>query len=195
MRRLTERAGIIELTVRLLPLVPLVIWAFSQRWLFRAAADRMGPARLALHPGPRHRVLDALASLSPGGGAGRHCAVVGGGLAGGSACWAYTPFRGKTLVEFLILAPTVVPAFAAAMGIQVLFIRYGLADTLGRCDPGASDPGAALHRADPGWHLRQLRCRLRASGKACERGPGASSGTSRYPPSSLGWLWLRCSLS
>ncbi|MEI2691742.1 MAG: hypothetical protein V9H69_19395 [Anaerolineae bacterium] len=47
MRRLTERAGIIGLTVvLLLPLVPLVIWAFSQRWLFPVpSADRMGPAR------------------------------------------------------------------------------------------------------------------------------------------------------
>jgi putative spermidine/putrescine transport system permease protein len=39
-------------------------------------------------------------------------------------------FRGKTLVQFLILAPAIVPGFAAAMGIHVLFIRYGLADTL-----------------------------------------------------------------
>jgi putative spermidine/putrescine transport system permease protein len=39
-------------------------------------------------------------------------------------------FRGRSVAEFLILAPTVVPPFAAAMGIQSLFIRYGLADAL-----------------------------------------------------------------
>ena len=37
MTRLGDRAGVIGLTVvLLLPLVPLVIWAFSQRWLFPA---------------------------------------------------------------------------------------------------------------------------------------------------------------
>ncbi|MCA9941237.1 MAG: ABC transporter permease subunit, partial [Anaerolineales bacterium] len=39
-------------------------------------------------------------------------------------------FRGKTLVTFLILAPTIMPVIAVAMGIHIAFIRYGLADTL-----------------------------------------------------------------
>jgi putative spermidine/putrescine transport system permease protein len=39
-------------------------------------------------------------------------------------------FAGKNLVRFLILAPAIVPPLATAMGIHILFIRYGLADTL-----------------------------------------------------------------
>ncbi len=39
-------------------------------------------------------------------------------------------FRGKGIVEFLILAPTIVPALASAMGIHIMFIRYQLADTV-----------------------------------------------------------------
>jgi putative spermidine/putrescine transport system permease protein len=33
-------------------------------------------------------------------------------------------------VEFLVLTPTIVPTLAAAMGIHVAFIRYGLSDSL-----------------------------------------------------------------
>ena len=136
-----ERAGVIGLTiVLLLPLLPLVIWAFSQRWLFPEVlpAEWGLPAwRYLLNPGTR--VVEALAnslavalivtllSLMIALPAGRAL-----GLA---------RFRGKTAVEFLILAPTVVPAFAVAMGIQVQFIRYGLADTLTGVAPGTPDPG------------------------------------------------------
>jgi putative spermidine/putrescine transport system permease protein len=51
------------------------------------------------------------------------------GIPAGRAMGLYR-FRGKTLVEFLILAPTIVPVIAVAMGIHVAFIKYGLADTL-----------------------------------------------------------------
>jgi putative spermidine/putrescine transport system permease protein len=36
-------------------------------------------------------------------------------------------FRGKRLVQFLILAPVIVPGLAVVMGIHVAFIRLGLA--------------------------------------------------------------------
>jgi putative spermidine/putrescine transport system permease protein len=51
------------------------------------------------------------------------------GLAGGRALGLYR-FRGKRIVEFVLLAPVIVPAIAVAMGIQVMFIRYSLADTI-----------------------------------------------------------------
>ena len=38
-------------------------------------------------------------------------------------------FKGKRVVEFLLLAPTIVPPLAVILGILVLFIRYGLSDT------------------------------------------------------------------
>ena len=37
---------------------------------------------------------------------------------------------GKRVVELVLLAPVIVPAIAVSMGIQVMFIRYGLADTI-----------------------------------------------------------------
>lgn len=36
-------------------------------------------------------------------------------------------FRGKRIVEFLILAPTIVPGIAVAMGLNINFLRWGLA--------------------------------------------------------------------
>ena len=36
-------------------------------------------------------------------------------------------FRGKRVVQFLILAPSIVPGMAALMGIHVVFIKIGLA--------------------------------------------------------------------
>jgi len=38
-------------------------------------------------------------------------------------------FRGRRLVQFLLLAPVIVPGLAVTLGIQVFFIRAGLADT------------------------------------------------------------------
>jgi putative spermidine/putrescine transport system permease protein len=51
------------------------------------------------------------------------------GLPAGRALGLYR-FRGKSIVQFIILAPAIVPGFAAAMGIHLVFIRYGLTDTL-----------------------------------------------------------------
>ncbi len=39
-------------------------------------------------------------------------------------------FRGKRVVEFLILAPTIVPGLASVFGVHVLFLRYGLANSV-----------------------------------------------------------------
>jgi putative spermidine/putrescine transport system permease protein len=38
-------------------------------------------------------------------------------------------FRGKRAVEWLLMAPIIVPSLVVVMGIHIFFIRYGLADT------------------------------------------------------------------
>jgi putative spermidine/putrescine transport system permease protein len=126
---LWERVGALGLMgVLLLPLLPLFIWSLSGRWLFPAVLPTEWGMRAWLYLGtPGARVAEAagnslLVALSvtlvaiP-------IAIPAGRVLG------LARFRGKSFVQFLILAPTVVPTFAAAMGIQVLFIRYGLADT------------------------------------------------------------------
>lgn len=42
---------------------------------------------------------------------------------------ALTPFRGKTMLEGLLLLPALVPAMTFSMGLHFIFIRIGLADT------------------------------------------------------------------
>ncbi len=39
-------------------------------------------------------------------------------------------FRGKPIIEFLILAPTMVPPIVISMGLSINFIRWGLSGTL-----------------------------------------------------------------
>ncbi|NJN95645.1 MAG: ABC transporter permease [Anaerolineales bacterium] len=113
----------------LLPFIPLVIWSFSQRWYFPALL----PAEWGLRAwqyvfAPGSRVLPAmLHSILVGLTVTGLSALIG--IPAGRALGLHR-FRGKRLVEFLILAPTIVPTLAAAMGIHVAFIRYGLADSL-----------------------------------------------------------------
>jgi putative spermidine/putrescine transport system permease protein len=113
----------------LLPFVPLVLWAMSARWFFPAILPQELSARAWRY----------LASDTSG--------VVGGfrdsteiavivtviasfiGLCSGRALGLYR-FRGKRFIEFLILAPVIVPPLAVTTGIHVLFIKYGLADTI-----------------------------------------------------------------
>jgi putative spermidine/putrescine transport system permease protein len=51
------------------------------------------------------------------------------GSAAGRALGLYA-FPGRRAVQLLLLAPVLVPTFAVTLGIQVFFIRYGLADTV-----------------------------------------------------------------
>ncbi|MCB8953653.1 MAG: ABC transporter permease subunit [Ardenticatenales bacterium] len=121
-------SALIVLSV-LAPLGPLLLWSFAHRWFFpdvlpaswswRAWAYVFSPASQvgrALGYSVLVALLVTLLSVVVGMPAGRALAL--------------HHFRGKTLVTFLILAPTIMPVIAVAMGIHVAFIRYGLADTL-----------------------------------------------------------------
>jgi putative spermidine/putrescine transport system permease protein len=122
-------ASILVVAAVLLPLVPILIWAFAYRWYYpdilpsewsvRAWAyllsgtSQVGRAVL-------HGTLVALAAT------GLSLAI---GVPAGRALGLYS-FRGKKLVQFLILAPTIVPGIAVVMGIHVLFIRLRITGTL-----------------------------------------------------------------
>ena len=51
------------------------------------------------------------------------------GSAAGRAIAMYS-FKMKRAFQFLVLAPLIVPGLAVTMGIQILFIKYGLSDTV-----------------------------------------------------------------
>lgn len=113
----------------LVPFVPLVLTAVSTGWRYPAIVPSTFTARgLGLVTDPDGEVLPALVtSFTIAAAVAVLSSVVG--LCGGRAMGLYR-FRGKRLVQFLLLAPVLVPGFAVTFGLQVFFIRYGLADTV-----------------------------------------------------------------
>jgi len=110
----------------LFPIIPIVLWSFSGRWFY----PDLIPEELSL------RAWQYVASPASKAG---EAALKGGGIAlvatflslvvgipAGRALGLHQ-FRGKRLVQFLILAPVIVPGLAVVMGIHVAFIRLGLA--------------------------------------------------------------------
>ncbi len=113
----------------LLPFVPLIFWSVSHRWFFPTIIpDQLSDRAWSYIFSERSGVMEGLVtSLTIAVSVAVIAAAIG--LSGGRALGLYR-FRGKRVVELFLLAPVIVPAIAVAMGIQVLFIRYGLADTI-----------------------------------------------------------------
>ena len=125
-----QRLGMVMLVTWLvLPMVPLFIWSFAKGWYF--------PQIL-----PKDWSLDAWRYVFS-----EHSQVLGSlgntvlislgvtflsllvGIPAGRALGMHR-FKGKALVEVLVLAPTIVPGIAVALGIHVVFIKYGLANSV-----------------------------------------------------------------
>lgn len=120
---------IIVLCALLLPFVPLFIYSFSERWLFPALLPaEWGDRAWSYLFLPQTKLWAAFWDSLRIGVAVTTTSLIAG-LPAGRAL-GLSSFRGKTLVEFLILAPAIVPAFAPSMGIHTVFIRLGLADTM-----------------------------------------------------------------
>ena len=110
------------------PFLPMLVWSFAHRWSFpdllpsdwslNAWATVASPAAQVL-PAIRDSaliavpvtLLSAAIAIPAGRALGLH------------------RFAGKRVVEVLILAPNLVPGLTVALGLQIVFIRYGLANT------------------------------------------------------------------
>ncbi|MGL5008691.1 MAG: ABC transporter permease, partial [Paracoccaceae bacterium] len=126
MRRL---AGWVLILWLVLPLVPLVIWSFAKGWRF----PDLWPARLSLDAweialSDRAGVVESLwvtgvvAALATG-----LSLLIG--VPAGRALGMHQ-FRGKRLVEVLVLAPIIVPGIAVALGLHGVFLQLGLTNSL-----------------------------------------------------------------
>jgi putative spermidine/putrescine transport system permease protein len=111
------------------PLVPIVIWALAYRWYFPDILPSEWSLRAWAYlfsgtshigRGVVHSTVVATATT------GLSLAI---GVPAGRALGLYS-FRGRRLIQFLILAPTIVPGIAVVMGIHVLFIRLRLTGTM-----------------------------------------------------------------
>lgn len=113
----------------LVPFVPLVMWAVAGEWRYPALVPSELSARaLRTAASPASDIPAGLATSTL---VASSVAVIAGaiGLCAGRALGLYA-FRAKRLVQFLMLAPVIVPGLAVVLGIQILFIRYGLADSV-----------------------------------------------------------------
>ena len=119
---------LVGLLLPLLPLLPLLLYAFASSYRYPALLPEglsLRAVRLLGAPG-----ADVLEGLATSATIATAVALLAGliGLSAGRALGLYS-FRGKRLVQFLLLAPVIVPGLAVVLGIHVLFLRYGLADT------------------------------------------------------------------
>lgn len=113
----------------ILPMVPLAIWSFSRSWFF----PDLLPSAYSLKAwtyvfSKTSGIVDSL-GVTIFIALGTTVLSVLVGVPAGRALGLYN-FRGKQLVELLILAPTIVPGIAIALGIHGVFLAYGLTNTL-----------------------------------------------------------------
>jgi putative spermidine/putrescine transport system permease protein len=122
-------ASILVVVAVLLPLVPILIWSFAYRWYFPDVL----PAEWSLRAW--RYLFSGTSQVGRGAAQGLIIALATTvlsllvGVPAGRALGLHS-FRGKRLVQFLILAPTIVPGIAAVMGIHVLFIKLRLTGTM-----------------------------------------------------------------
>ncbi|MDC7239400.1 MAG: ABC transporter permease [Spirochaetales bacterium] len=113
----------------ILPMIPLFVWAFSGSWFYPSLLPQSLSLRswsYVFHPGSR--ILEALFNSFFIAASVTILSLIVG-VPAGKAIGMYR-FKGKTIVEIILLSPALIPSMTVTMGMQVLFIRYGLSETL-----------------------------------------------------------------
>ena len=111
------------------PFISIIIWSFAAGWRFPdilPAQYSMRGYAIAFDPNGdifRGAITSTIIALIVG------VIATAIGSAAGRAIAMYN-FKMKKAFQFLVLAPLIVPGLAVTMGIQILFIKYGLADTV-----------------------------------------------------------------
>lgn len=130
MKRLLRWITIVAIAIGILaPILPQILWSFAFRWFFpdllptawswrpwlyvMSESSRVGEGLL------NSLVIALLVSLLS----------IFVGLPAARAL-ALHQFRGKAVVEWLLMVPILVPGIVAVMGIHIMFIHYRLTDSL-----------------------------------------------------------------
>jgi len=112
----------------LLPLIPQMVWSFATNWFFPALLPpQWGFKAWRYVLSPSSQVGEALWNSIGVAVLVVLLAVVIGLPA--ARVLGLQQFRGKQMVTWLLTAPLFVPTIVVIMGIHIVFIRYGLADT------------------------------------------------------------------
>ncbi len=129
LRALHYCAVILLIFLLLTPLLAFLFNAFSFRWFY----PQLFPDELSLRAwestfSANSKVPEALLnSTILAVGVTMSSVIIG--LPAARALGLYS-FRGKRVIEFLIISPTIVPGIAVAMGLNINFIRWGLSGNL-----------------------------------------------------------------
>ncbi len=121
--------GLVLITWLILPLIPLAIWSFARGWFFPDLLPKtwsLNAWNYALSD--TAGVLDSL-WLTIGISLAATVLSILVGVPAGRALGMYK-FKGKEIVELMILAPTIVPGIAVVLGIHSVFIFVGLNNTV-----------------------------------------------------------------
>ena len=109
--------------VLLVPLVPLVLWAFADRWSFPALLpQRWGTRGFAEVLGTQ--TYAALGRSALVGAAVAVAATTLGVMAGRALGWKLTRWRPATVA--VLVSPVAIPPLAVAMGVDSLVLRAGI---------------------------------------------------------------------
>ena len=129
LRGLHYLAVILLIFLLLTPLLAFLFNAFSFRWFY----PQLFPNELSMRAwestfAANSKVPEALlTSTILAVGVTLSSVIIG--LPAARALGLYS-FRGKRVIEFLIISPTIVPGIAVAMGLNINFIRWGLSGNL-----------------------------------------------------------------
>ena len=111
------------------PFISIIIWSIAAGWRFPDILPEQYSMRgyqVSFDPNGdivRGVITSTLIALVVG------VLATAIGSAAGRAIAMYN-FKMKKAFQFLVLAPLIVPGLAVTMGIQILFIKYGLSDTV-----------------------------------------------------------------
>jgi putative spermidine/putrescine transport system permease protein len=112
-----------------LPFVPLLLWSFSDRWFYPALVPQDWGLRAwrYIFATAGSQIVSALARSFIVAGTTALISVTVGVPAG--RILGLYHFKGKNLIAILLLLPVVVPSLCVSMGLQLWFLRLGLAET------------------------------------------------------------------
>jgi len=112
----------------LAPIIPQFIWSFAFRWFF----PNLLPSEWSLEPwqyvfSDSSRVGEGLVNSLVIALIVSVLSIIVGLPA--ARAIAFYDFKGKVIVEWLLMAPIIVPSIVVVMGIHIMFIRYRLTDS------------------------------------------------------------------
>ena len=114
--------------VILAPIIPQIVWSFAFRWYFPDILPSVWS------PDSWQYVMSESSRVGEGLINSLQIALVVSllsvlvGLPAARAIGLYN-FKGKALIEWLLMVPIIVPGIVVVMGIHIMFIRYRLTDT------------------------------------------------------------------